>query len=149
MKVLDLIGLASAVSSAAPHAARMEDRTHLGGVLGGSSLPAAFEREYGQPGVGVKRTALNLMLRDAAVDAGIEVVQGWSLSEIEETEDGVVAVAEDGRRVEGAFVVGCDGLKSATRRVVLQRRSVGQETPAYTGLTQVRRPLSAHTSSAF
>jgi salicylate hydroxylase len=141
LKVLSKVGLADFVTKATPHLAQFCDRASSGTDLGVSGLPQKFEEKYGFPGCGVKRTALNLALKAALSTAGIPVHEGWKLKDIIETQDSVVAISEDGREVEGSFVIGCDGIKAASRSLVLKERGLGEEKAEYTGLTQVGYPL--------
>lgn len=71
------------------------------------------------------------------MDAGIEFHSGWKLTSIEESETGVVAVSEDGQRIEGLFLIGCDGIKAASRDILLKRKGYNEPEATYTGLVQV------------
>jgi salicylate hydroxylase len=139
LKVLSKVGLASFVTSSAPHIIQLCDRASYGNDLGVSKLPLKFEDKYGFPGCGVKRTALNLALKDALIAARIPVHEGWKLKEVIEKGDSVVAIAEDGSEVEGCFMIGCDGIKAVSRSLVLKEHGLGQEVADYTGLIQVSR----------
>ncbi len=108
-----------------------------GELLGMSKVPSTFLRHYGQPATGVSRTELNLALKDALLSKGITLHEAWKLQGIEESEARIVAVAADGRRVEGSFLVGCDGLKSVSRELLLKRKGVCEKAPSFTGLVQV------------
>jgi hypothetical protein len=136
LKVLSKVGLADFVTSAAPHVTQFCDRASDGDDLGVSDLPQTFVEKYGFPGCGVKRTALNLNLKEGLAAAGILVYEGWKLKEVIESEKGVIAVSEDGREVEGSFLIGCDGIKAVSRSLILRERGVREEKAEYTGLTQ-------------
>ena len=136
LKVLSKVGLADFVTSSAPHLTQFCDRASYGDDLGISDLPQTFAEKYGFPGCGVKRTALNLKLKEGLAAAGIPVYEGWKLKEVIERERGVVAVSEDGREVEGSFLIGCDGIKAVSRSLVLREQGVKEEKAEYTGLTQ-------------
>ena len=58
--------------------------------------------------------------------------------DIEEDDDSVTAVFNGGRSVKGSFLVGCDGIKSASRSSLLKMQGQLEGAPGYTGLTQVR-----------
>lgn len=137
LKVLNLLGLANIVTTSSPHIGRWEDRKFDGELLGASDLLAGWEEKYGQPASGIKRTHLNLALEDALVEAGMPVLSGWKLKEIIETENGATAIAEDGRKEKGSFLIGCDGIKSVVRRLVLKGHSIEEGEAEFTGLTQV------------
>ena len=100
-------------------------------------MPSEFVQRYGYPAAGVWRTDLNLTLKDALLNHGIPVQQGWKLEDIQETKTGVAAISADGRRVEGSFLVGCDGLKAVSRDLLLRRKGIPKEAAEFTGLTQV------------
>lgn len=115
----------------------LEWREHKasGEVLGG--FQTGWEARYGKPGVGAKRTAANAWLRDAVIKAGIEIRNGWVLERIEEDATSVTAYFNGGRSETGLFLVGCDGLKAATRRILLAREGLGDGPPSFSGLCQV------------
>jgi salicylate hydroxylase len=137
MKVLNLVGLASTMASSSIASAELRDQTSTGKTLGLSHLPGTLIARYGQPAVGVRRTLLNLELQQMLIAQGIELHQGHALEEIEEHEDRVVAVFQGGRRREGMFLVGCDGIKAVSRQLLLRVKGIPQVLPSYTGLTQV------------
>ena len=64
------------------------------------------------------------------------------LKEIIESEAQVVAIAKDGRPETGNFLIGCDGIKSVTRSLLLAQHGLSQEAASYTGLTQVSSQTS-------
>lgn len=140
LKVLSKVGLADFVTNSAPHLAQFCDRASYGSDLGISKIPQTFVENYGFPGCGVKRTALNLKLKEGLAAAGIPVYEGCKLREVIENENGVVAVSEDGRKVEGSFLIGCDGIKAVSRSLVLREHGVSEEKAEYTGLTQASIP---------
>lgn len=136
LKVLSLLELSSFVTESAPNLACLRDISSDGRELGGSELPETWKERYGQPACGVKRTALNLALKDKCLAAGITVLEGWNLQKIIESKNGVTAIAKDGRQEEGSFLIGCDGIKSVTRSLVLRTHGIGEEEATFTGLTQ-------------
>ncbi|ESZ98725.1 hypothetical protein SBOR_0963 [Sclerotinia borealis F-4128] len=136
LKVLNLVGLATTVTDNAPWVEQMWEKTHEGEVLGGGNFLGTLKETYGQPACGTKRALFNLALEKAIVDAGIEFHAGWKLDNIEESETGVIAVSEDGQRIEGSFLVGCDGIKAASRHILLKRKAYDEPEATYTGLVQ-------------
>lgn len=87
--------------------------------------------------MGVKRTELNLMLKNMLTDLGVDVREGWELEDIEEGEKSVTAHFKGHGSVTGSFLIGCDGIKAASRRILLSKRSLSEGLPDFTGLTQV------------
>ncbi|KAG4027425.1 hypothetical protein MFRU_030g00610 [Monilinia fructicola] len=136
LKVLHLVGLAAAVTNHAPWVTQSWDKTHTGEVLGGGEFLGTLKETYGEPACGTKRSSFNLSLEKAVVDAGIEFHPGWKLANIEESEKGVVAVSEGGQRIEGSFLIGCDGIKAASRDILLKRKGYDEPEATYTGLVQ-------------
>jgi salicylate hydroxylase len=137
LKVLSLLSLDEIVTNSAPFLAELRDQKSTGEDLGISHLPALWKEKYGQPGCGVKRTTLNLALKNALELEKIEIREGWKLKEIIEREDGVAAISLDGNMVEGSFLIGCDGIKSVSRSLILDQYGLSQGEASYTGLTQV------------
>lgn len=117
---------------------RFIDSNAEGKILGSSNLPSIFKDKYSQPLAGIKRTSINLMLKNTLLDQHIDVREGWELLDIKEEEDSVTAYFNGGRSVTGSFLIGCDGIKSASRRALLQVKGITEGPPTYTGLTQVR-----------
>ncbi|KAF4850352.1 3-hydroxybenzoate 6-hydroxylase 1 [Colletotrichum siamense] len=137
LKVLNLIGpVPDWLLQNGPPVLELCDYKASGEVLGRSDVPTEFAKRYGQPAVGVKRTLVTEWLRELAVESGVEVREGWKLAQIQEGEDSVTAYFEGGREETGCFLVGCDGLKAATRRLLLARGGIEEGTPSFTGLTQ-------------
>ncbi|KAH8883334.1 FAD/NAD(P)-binding domain-containing protein [Thozetella sp. PMI_491] len=136
MKVLNLVGLVDAVVSTSRPLERFQDFNPRGDLLGGSDLPQQFPERYSQPGVGVKRTVLNLMLKDALLANNIECRDGWGLEDVVVENDGVTAYFSEGRAVSGAFLVGCDGIKAKSREILLKAHNIKEDIPLYTGLSQ-------------
>ncbi|KAK2596715.1 hypothetical protein QQS21_006230 [Conoideocrella luteorostrata] len=112
------------------------DYVASGQVLGQSELPSQFAEKYGQPCVGITRTLITSWVRGYAAEMGIEIRDGWTLSGITESQDSVTAIFDNGLAETGSFLVGCDGLRSTSRRLLLNRQDVEDGQPSFTGLTQ-------------
>ncbi|ALS29297.1 aromatic-ring hydroxylase (flavoprotein monooxygenase) signature protein [Paenibacillus sp. 32O-W] len=85
----------------------------------------------GEPhGYTVKRGVLHKALREEAERQGIPIRFGCRLADIRMSGNRVEAVFRDGSADEGDFLVGCDGLHSAVRSIILP----GAAQPSYTGL---------------
>ncbi|QYR22426.1 FAD-dependent monooxygenase [Paenibacillus sp. sptzw28] len=86
----------------------------------------------GEPqGYTIKRGILHKVLREEALRQGVSIEYGRKLKGIETNEPGrVKASFEDGTVVSGNFLVGCDGLHSRVRRIVMPTAPA----PSYTGL---------------
>ena len=137
LKVLSLVGLASPVTTITPNLQALVDISYIGTEIGGTDLPSTFKEEYGQPSCGVKRSIFNLALKSALQDAGIPFIEGWKLSQIIESEISVAAASSDRQTETGSFLIGCDGIRSSTRTILLSQRGIIELEPQFTGLTQV------------
>lgn len=137
LKVMSLVGLSKIVTESAPHLVEIRHQSSTGNDIGMTDLPLSFQGKYGQPACGIKRTVLNLALKDALLAANIEIHEGWKLKAIEEKGTSVVAISEEGERMEGCMLVGCDGIKAMSRASLLELHGVAPEAATYTGLVQV------------
>jgi 2-polyprenyl-6-methoxyphenol hydroxylase-like FAD-dependent oxidoreductase len=86
--------------------------------------------QYGQPMVMIKRGVLNGALLDAARRDGVEVCASARVAHIACEDSHVEVLCEDGRRVRGDFVVGCDGVGSRTRELLF----ADLPAPLFTGI---------------
>ena len=95
---------------------RMEIQSGMGKRLGevpnGGSLPDGTVSQT------LKRADLYRALRDEAVRRGVRVEYGKRLVDAASTPDGVAAVFEDGTGAEGDLLIGADGVRSRTRRII-------------------------------
>ncbi|CAI6013759.1 unnamed protein product [Clonostachys chloroleuca] len=136
LKVLNLVGLADTLKAESTPLQELWDASDTGEVLGQSDLPKTFGDRYSQPAVGVRRTTVNLKLKNMLLDIGVDVREGWELVDIQENEDSVTAFFDGGRSVTGSFLIGCDGIRAASRSILLRNQGIAQGAPVYTGLTQ-------------
>ena len=137
LKVLDLVRVTAELENESLPLKGFLDYTSSGEVLGFSDLPRSFKQKYGQHAMGVKRTTLNLKLKDMLIEMGVEVREGWQLEDIEEGDASVTAHFSGGRSVTGVFLIGGDGIKAASRRILLKRQGLVEGLPPLTGLSQV------------
>ncbi|KAE8362097.1 hypothetical protein BDV27DRAFT_132034 [Aspergillus caelatus] len=137
LKVLNLVGLADEVVKESLPLTGFWDGVSSGETLGHSGLPAAFTTKYGQPAAGIKRTSINLMLKKRLLDMDVELREGWKLESIQEHKDSVTAIFDGGRTVTGSFLIGCDGIKAASRSIMLEAQGMHMGMPTFTGLAQV------------
>ncbi|KID99048.1 Monooxygenase, FAD-binding protein, partial [Metarhizium majus ARSEF 297] len=136
LKVLELVGVADNITAQSYPIQRFIDSTSDGKLLGSSDLPSTFKDKYGYPLAGIKRTSINLMLKKTLLDRDIEVREGWELLDIEEKKDSITAYFNHKRAVTASFLIGCDGIKSASRSALLRSKGIAEGLPSYTGLTQ-------------
>ncbi len=136
LKVLSALGITSGWKDVVQLYEQSLNLTYDGILLTKSSLSSVLER-YGQPMGGILRSCLSRSLKDALSSAGIPVMSEFKVSAIVEEEDHVTAVAEDGRREEGSFVIGCDGLNSVVRASILKSHNHPVDFVDFTGIVQV------------
>ncbi len=104
---------------------------------------------YGARSYVIKRGRLAKLLREAAIERGITVRFDAKLEDIEIVDDDTVEAAfEDGPVTRGDLLVGCDGVRSKTRRLVMPDAPA----PEYTKMVDcggfTTRPSSVPSSSA-
>ena len=124
------IGLDQAVLAAGQPIAQASVRDARGRVLT-STPPGFFEREFGVPSVAIHRAELLSLLAGAVGQDSIQT--GFSVVRYEQDREKVVAHADDGRSIEGAILVGADGLWSRVRSHL-----VADGPPRYAGYTSWR-----------
>ena len=90
-----------------------------------------FSSHFGYPLLGVKRTVVLRLLHDELLRQSIPVHWNKSLSTLSQSNNHVIAEFEDGTKIEGDYLIGCDGLRSTVRQLLF-----GSDQPTYTGLTQ-------------
>jgi 2-polyprenyl-6-methoxyphenol hydroxylase-like FAD-dependent oxidoreductase len=88
------------------------------------------KNDFGAEAIQVKRGLLNKATRNAAIEKKIEIVWAKKLRSIIQTQEEVTAHFEDGEVSTADFLIGCDGIHSATRK------SIFPDAPdkSYTGL---------------
>lgn len=122
-RVLEALGLGPALDAVAtrPEGVSICDALS-GNRLKRLTLGASAERRWGAPYRVVHRADLQAALAEAVEAAGAtEVSLGTEIRSVEETESGVtleIATSEGAGAVEGAWLAGCDGLRSIVRRAV-------------------------------
>ncbi|MBA2518707.1 MAG: FAD-dependent monooxygenase [Chloroflexia bacterium] len=88
------------------------------------------EARFGARSVVLKRANLHRALHAAAAVAGVPFHFGKRLTGIEQRPDRVVATFADGTTAAGDVLIGCDGIHSRTRHLILPRAPK----PVYTGI---------------
>lgn len=101
-------------------------------ISGKGKLLGTVGQTSGEPqGFTVKRGILHKILRDEALRQGISIEYGKKLKNIEKNEEHRVSVSfEDGTMASGNYLIGCDGINSRVRKLILPNAPA----PAYTGL---------------
>lgn len=111
--------------------------TASGKTLGHTTLPSTYKSRYTQPASGIKRSVLNLHLKTTLQEHDILLYEGYQLENIHEYQHQVTAYFTNGKSITGSFLIGCDGIKSSTRRILLSKAGIAEGSPTFTGLVQV------------
>lgn len=122
----------------------------------GFDVPDDFVGRLGYPPMGMYyQPNLDAMLREAALDRGVDLRVSTEVVDLVDTGDGVVAHTADGATVRARWAVGCDGASSPTRKrlditpvdqgfdqhwVVIDMEWLGDETELRGGATQICDP---------
>jgi 2-polyprenyl-6-methoxyphenol hydroxylase-like FAD-dependent oxidoreductase len=85
---------------------------------------------FGARSVVVKRASLSRALNDAALRAGVPIAFGKRLVALEQDGAGVTVRFADGSTATGDVLIGCDGIHSQIRRLILP----DAPKPVYTGI---------------
>ena len=86
------------------------------------------EQKYGSHGVVIKRSSLHKLLRKELESRGIQVEWNKKITDIE-TNDSTRIFFKDQSSIECDYVIGCDGLYSQTRKIIMPNAP----TPRYSG----------------
>jgi len=125
MLALRTIGLDAVVTAAGRVATKASLQTAAGKILSRIDLQGV-EREMGAPAVAIHRATLQELLVSAL---GREFLHlDGQVAGYEARQDGVTVRLADGRRLEGALLIGADGIRSAVRSQLL-----GDGEPLYAG----------------
>jgi salicylate hydroxylase len=125
---LDRIGLSAAVLAAAdsPPAVLMYD-AFTGCEVTRVPTGASFRARFKHPYIIIHRVDLhNVMLDACRRDPRITLVSQVMVTRFDDRGDSVVVTTEDGRRFDGAALIGADGIRSRTRA---QMRDDGDPRP--------------------
>ena len=130
MQVLRAIGIHDRIAAASFRFAGIAFHDERGQAESETIDYGDQERDYGAAGIVIKRGRLQSGLRQAAAEAGVSIAFGRRLVAIADEPGRVVARFADGSLSQGDILVGCDGINSATRRLVFP----DAPRPVFTGL---------------
>ncbi|KAJ4361233.1 hypothetical protein N0V95_002051 [Ascochyta clinopodiicola] len=109
-----------------------------GAVMGKMDMVSWSRKTTGFGYMRIRRTDLMDVLLDAASTAGISIQYGKHLAIIEEKNDLVTTSFSDGTTDSADFLLGCDGIHSAVRKLYVDPEC----TPEYTGISNMYSLLS-------
>jgi salicylate hydroxylase len=119
--MFDRLGVTEAVlaQSIVPKAILMVDSVD-GGEIVRIPTGASFVQRFKRPYIVIHRVDLHRVLLDACeADANVELMPLTGAAAYEDTGDGVRLRTTDNRTIEGAAVIGADGLRSTIRQQML------------------------------
>ncbi len=86
------------------------------------------------PAIIVTRLAVFEKLRERINELGIKVIYNFTLDNVIENADSVVAVSNDGQTIQGKYLVGADGVGSKVRRLLNPESNSDKRYAGYLGL---------------
>ena len=128
--MFDRLGVSDAVlaQSIVPKAVLMIDSVDAG-VIARIPTGASFAARFKRPYIVIHRVDLHRILLDAcAANDNVELMPLTGVERFEDTGDGVRLRTQDDRTIEGAALIGADGLRSTIRQQMLaegEPRTIG------------------------
>jgi 2-polyprenyl-6-methoxyphenol hydroxylase-like FAD-dependent oxidoreductase len=91
----------------------------VGGFFAGITKPWPDRLDTAHPYVlGIPQTTTERLLTEHATEVGAEIRRGCELTGLHQDEDGVTVELADGTRLRSRYLVGCDGGRSAVRKLL-------------------------------
>ncbi|MFC5148792.1 rifampin monooxygenase [Streptomyces aureoversilis] len=91
----------------------------VGGFFAGIDKPWPDRLDTAHPYVlGIPQTVTDRLLAEHAAGLGAKIRRGCEVAGLSQDEDGVTVVLADGARLRSRYVVGCDGGRSAVRKLL-------------------------------
>ena len=127
--MFDRLGVTEAVlaESIVPESLVMFDSVD-GGVIMHLPTGASFERRFKRPYILIHRVDLHRILLDACEkQSNIELMPLTGLASYEDRGERVRLRTDDNRTIEGAALIGADGLRSTVRQQMRRRRRAAHD----------------------
>lgn len=97
----------------------VSEKFQAGGLFGGIVKPWPDRSDTAHPyGVATPQPVTERLLEERAVELGTEIRRGCEVIGLGQAEDGVTVELTDGSRLRSRYVVGCDGGRSAVRKLL-------------------------------
>jgi 2-polyprenyl-6-methoxyphenol hydroxylase-like FAD-dependent oxidoreductase len=68
--------------------------------------------------LGIPQPIIDRLLEEHAIELGAQVCRGCAVTGLDQDDDGVTVVLADGERLRSRYLVGCDGARSAVRKLL-------------------------------
>ncbi|TQF07720.1 rifampin monooxygenase [Kitasatospora acidiphila] len=97
----------------------VSEKFQIGGMFGGvhKAWPEGIDTAHPY-GLAMPQPATERMLTEHALELGAEIRRGCEVVGVSQDEDGVTVELADGTRLSARYLVGCDGGRSAVRKLV-------------------------------
>ncbi|MFJ8692113.1 rifampin monooxygenase [Streptomyces roseolilacinus] len=97
----------------------VSEKFQVGGLFGGITKPWPDRLDTAHPyGLATLQPVTERLLGERAVELGAEIRRGCELVGLSQDGHGVTVELADGTRLRSRYLVGCDGARSAVRRLV-------------------------------
>ncbi|QIK11533.1 rifampin monooxygenase [Streptomyces sp. ID38640] len=97
----------------------VSEKFQVGGLFGGIMKPWPDGLDTAHPyGVATPQPVTERLLNERALELGTEIRRGCEVVGLSQDEDGVTVELADGARLRSRYLVGCDGGRSAVRKLV-------------------------------
>ncbi|MFE2598481.1 rifampin monooxygenase [Streptomyces sp. NPDC059396] len=95
------------------------EKFEAGGFFGGIHKPWPERLDTAHPyGLAVSQQVTERLLNERALELGAEIRRGCEVVGLSQDEDGVTAELADGTHLRSRYLVGCDGGRSAVRKLI-------------------------------
>ncbi|MET7489858.1 rifampin monooxygenase [Streptomyces sp. NPDC005538] len=97
----------------------VSEKFQAGGLFGGIMKPWPDGLDTAHPyGVATPQPVTERLLDERAVELGAEIRRGCEVVGLSQTDDGVTVELADGTHLRSRYLVGCDGGRSAVRKLI-------------------------------
>lgn len=97
----------------------VNEKFQVGGLFGGIIKPWPEKLDTAHPyGVATPQPVTERLLHERAVELGTDIRRGCEVVGLSQDEDGVSAELADGTHLRSRYLVGCDGGRSAVRKLL-------------------------------
>ncbi|GFE24420.1 FAD-dependent oxidoreductase [Streptomyces nigrescens] len=97
----------------------VSEKFQVGGLFGGIMKPWPDQLDTAHPfGVATPQPLTERLLNERALELGTEIRRGCEVVGLSQDEEGVTVELADGARLRSRYLVGCDGGRSAVRKLV-------------------------------
>ncbi|OQE26063.1 hypothetical protein PENFLA_c007G00760 [Penicillium flavigenum] len=133
LRLLQRMGLSDAMMAKGSETSMLNLHSLKGNEMGRMDMASWSRQQTGFGYLRIRRTDLMDVLLNSASKKGIPIHFNKCLTKIEEKNDKVTVFFSDGTSDTGDFLLGCDGIHSAVRKLYVDPDC----TPQYTGISNV------------